>query len=193
MARSSIPSLATRVFLIVVGATGFAQMTQTALADDVTQEEDVKAVKEFLARFHKTWESGPTRLTSKTIETAYPDQRFYYVFSATVARRANRTKDTQVLRLNEKGQVGFVSYNEGLMQIGSIEDAKVAAAAIMSLHIGRDGPIQVDTNEVQVSKNEDWVCKAAHDGYHFEVVFDQNGKHKTTNMVFRAENNGGTP
>jgi uncharacterized protein (TIGR03067 family) len=193
MTRFSIRSLVLRLVLIAAGVTAFTEMTQAALADDVTQEKDVKAVKAFLAMFNKTWESGPTRITNKSIKAAYPNFRFYYVYSSPAARHADKDKTSQVLRLNKQGQVGYASPNEGLMKIGSIEEVKVAAAAIMSLGIGQDGPISVDANEVQVSSNDtNRVCKAVHDGCFFEVIFDRDSKYSSMSMVSRAKSDGGT-
>lgn len=182
MARFSIHSLVLRVLLIAAGATAVTVTGQAALAEDAMQERDVKAVKEFLAKSlmfkGKTWETGPTRITNKSIETAYPKLRFYYVFSSAAARRADKSKlDHQVFRLNKRGGVGFFSHDEGLMKIGSSEDAKIAAAANMSLQIGRNGPLSIEANDVKASRtDENWVCRAAKNGSFFEITFDRDGK-----------------
>jgi len=195
MVRFSIQSLVLRLFLMAVGTLGLTETAWMALANDASQEQDVKAITKFLAMFEgKTWESGPTRITNKAIEAAYPGMRFYYVFSSPAARRADKNKLSQVFQLDKRGHVGFVSRSEGLTKIGGDKDAKVAAAAIMSLRIGEDGLLSVDANEVQVSrKDTNWVCKAMHDGCFFEVVFDRDGEYVSMSAVSRIKGDGGRP
>ena len=45
--------------------------------------KDLAAVKKFLAAsFGKTWQQGPTAMQNGALDKAFPDVRFYYVFSS---------------------------------------------------------------------------------------------------------------
>jgi hypothetical protein len=178
MATSLIRSFMPRPLLVAAGLAVFAAGAQPLLAGDAAQEKDkdVKAIKKFADMFKKTWESGPTRLTNKAIEKAYPGYRFYYVFSSRAARKADKSKTAQVFQLTEEGQASFLSQDRGLMKIRDVNDAKVAAAAVMSLSLGFDVPIAVDANDVQASHNQQgWRCKANKKECFWDVVFDRDG------------------
>ena len=186
MVRLSIQLFLLRLFLISVGATAFAEMGRPVLADDVSPEQDVQAVKAFLASEDFTWDSGPTRITNKSIQAAYPDSRFYYVLFSVAGGGADTPKLSHVLRLDKTGKVSIRKHNDGLMKIGSVNEAKVAAAAVMSLAtaINPHGPISVEANDVQVSRgDENWDCKAVKTGHAFRVVFDKDGKYKDMNWT----------
>ena len=123
-----------------------------AMAADNGEGNDMTAVKEYLATQYrgKTWEQGPARLRNGAIDTAYPDWRFYYVFSS--QQPAPRVGwISVVLRIGREGRVtevsGAGSANKGLMKIRGGPDAKIAAAAVMSLSFGPFGPVLVSSDE----------------------------------------------
>ena len=146
------------------------------------------AVKEYLAAQYqgKSWDQGPTRLRNGAIDRAYPDWRFYYVFSSQQpAPRAGWI--SLVMRIGREGRVtevsGAGSTNEGLMKIRGGADAKVAAAAVMSLSFGPFGPVSVSVENVQVAPQYGgWYCLATPGAAGrrkttaLQVVFDADGQ-----------------
>jgi hypothetical protein len=148
--------------------------------------DDVKAVKKYLAEHcqAKNWEQGPSRLQNAAIDRAFPDSRFYYVFSSQLP--APRIDWISVMmRVRDDGSVAEVSgsgaANDGLMRVANAGDAKIAAAAIMSLAFGPSGPVSISSDDVRVAPmNGGWLCLATpgpaggKDGR--QVVFDADGR-----------------
>jgi hypothetical protein len=70
-------------------------------------------------------------------------------------------------------------YNQGLMRVTNDEDARISAAAILSLY-GSDhvGPGIVNAKEVTVTKTENgWSASVFRENaFRGEVVFDKDGK-----------------
>jgi hypothetical protein len=165
-----------------------ATISPPARAEGTGEDQDLAAVRKFLATQYqgKTWEQGPLRLRNGAIDTAYPDWRFYYVFSS--QQPAPRVDWISVLmRVGREGRVTEVSgagaTNEGLMRISGGEDAKVAAAAVMSLSFGPFGPVLVSSGDVRVApQNGGWYCLATPGAagrrktHALEAVFDANGR-----------------
>jgi hypothetical protein len=159
-------------------------------AEDAAEPKDVRAVEAYLAkRFPQMqWQRGPVRVKDAAVATAYPDSRFYYVFSPQYpVARANQV--SAMLRIDRQGTVTQVAapadYGEGLMKIAGAADAKTAAAAVMSLTFGPFGPVSVTADEVQVkAEGNGWVCtvmKGKAGGgrgaaTEFRVAFDGDGK-----------------
>ena len=146
-------------FMSVVGCLlmgGLVPAMSCQAADDHTKAEqgDVEAVKKFLATKHagETWGRGPTRIRGEAIDAAYSSARFYYVFSPQypIARAG---QISAMLRIGKDGTVTQLSapqdYNDGLMKIGAADDAKTAAAAVMSLTFGPFGPMPVERQRGQ--------------------------------------------
>jgi hypothetical protein len=160
-----------RFILVAICPFVFAMLAETVLANDATvQEQDIKAVKEFLAKYPSTWEKGPLRLTNKAIETAYPNVRFYYVFSSAESKKTGKSKDNLVAGVNEQGEVGFPAFPTQ-MKIGGVENVKVVAAALMSLHLMPTGPVSIEPNDVSASQKADgWFCRANKNGCFFKVT-----------------------
>lgn len=155
-----------------------------AAADEEAKPDprDVKRVEEFLsANVQGKWQTGPTRLENKSVTVAYPDSRFYFVFSG-MYPIARADQISAMLRLDKEGKVTQLKtpgdYNTGLMKIAKEDDAKTAAAAIMSLTFGPFGPVPVAADDVQVGhEGKGWVCTAGQPkGNKYRVVFDQDGK-----------------
>ncbi|HEY6402190.1 MAG TPA: hypothetical protein VI479_12315 [Blastocatellia bacterium] len=70
-------------------------------------------------------------------------------------------------------------YNQGLMRVTTDDDARICAAAILSLY-GSDhvGPEIVTAKEVTVTRTEDgWSCSVVRENaFRGAVVFDRDGK-----------------
>jgi hypothetical protein len=119
-------------------------------------KDDLKTFKEYLEKTHKDkkWGSGPARLDSKEIRKAYPDRRFYYVFSSPplppgaplpelIERHRRAMADFQknyisvTVSLDKDGvrplTAGVEDLARGLTAVQSDEDARVAAAAVLSV------------------------------------------------------------
>jgi hypothetical protein len=146
------------------------------------------------------WDGTPTRIESEEIRRAYGDRRFYFTFKAAPLppgaqlprlieeyKRAMQEYQKHSLRIT----VGIDSkersdtfraaedFNLGLMPVKSDEDARIAAAAILSL-MGDDQvhPGAVSAREVSVTRTQSgWTClvtrSRAFDG---KVIFDSSGR-----------------
>jgi transposase len=175
---------------------------------------DVAKVEEYLAKNHpgKTWEDGPTRIDTEEVRAAYGKRRFYYVFSKPPGRRGGgpppgaeildqlREAQTQFekervsLTIGIDGQEGITEYrkgedfSQGLPKIEDEADAKVAAAAVLSLFVADElGPRTVAAKDVTVDKDLSGrlarpphcsvaVGEAGKGGWRGEVFFDKDGK-----------------
>jgi hypothetical protein len=170
-------------------------------AGDVQAKQDLEAFRAFLKEAHvgKKWLEGPTRLDSPSIKAAYGDRRFYFVFSrpplmpgvnAGINIKAYKERLEEfsnkhislVVRIEEGKVVPLTraaDYNAGLMAVASDDDARTAAAAILSLY-GWDhaSPGVVDPKEVQVTRGEKgWSCQAQRKGaFAGTVMLDPKGQ-----------------
>jgi hypothetical protein len=153
----------------------------TTYADD-TAGRDVAAVQKLLKKQFPgdTWGRGPTRLNSRAIDTAYPHSRFYYVFSPQypVAREG---QVPAVVQIDGKDELRLVQkpgdYNQGLLAIRNADDAKTAAAAIMSLMLGPMGPREVSPDDVEVAAaGQGWRATAGKRPGRWKVEFDGKGQ-----------------
>jgi len=140
----------------------------TAALEAADQERDLQSVKRFLAEEFpdSKWSRGPTRMMNDAIATAYPTSRFYYVFSPQypIARGGL----TAMIRIARSGKAAKVStpgsFNAGLMAVTNDDEARTAAAAIMSLTFGPFGPVAVAAGSVDVARdNGGWKCTSATD------------------------------
>jgi membrane-associated protease RseP (regulator of RpoE activity) len=156
-----------------------------AASDEPTPDpQDLKRIQEYLsANVHGNgkWRSGPTRVEDKSIATAYPGLRFYYVFSPKYPV-AHANDVSLMLRVDRAGTVAPLKtpadYNVGLLNVAKQRDARMAAAAVLSLTFGPFGPTPVAPDDVKVNQNgKGWVCTAGQSkGHKFRVVFDEDGK-----------------
>jgi hypothetical protein len=148
----------------------------------------------------KKWKSGPTPMDSAEIRRAYPNARFYSVYSSPPmppGAPLPELLEAYKLKMDEY-QKQFISlairidaqetmtpfyeaedYNQGLMRVTNDEDARISAAAILSLY-GSDhvGPGIVNAKEVTVTKTENgWSASVFRENaFRGEVVFDKDGK-----------------
>jgi len=146
------------------------------------------------------WDGTPTRIESEEIRRAYGDRRFYFTFKA-----APLPPGAQLPRLIEEYKQAMQEYqkhslritvgidtkqradtfrtaqdfNLGLMPVKTDDDARIAAAAILSL-MGDDQvhPGAISAREVSVTRNQSgWTClvtrSRAFDG---KVIFDSSGR-----------------
>ncbi|MGH9755082.1 MAG: hypothetical protein ACREA2_20075, partial [Blastocatellia bacterium] len=148
----------------------------------------------------KKWQTGPAHIDSEEIRKAYGKQRFYYVFSSppTPPGAALQELIDEYHKKVEAYQKEFISltmsfdeegnmtslhkaedYNQGLMRVTTDGDAKIAAAAILSLYYSDlVGPGIVRATEVSVAKSENgWSCSVLRENeFQGTVYFDGDGK-----------------
>src|SRR5262245_31202539 len=149
----------------------------------------------------KKWQTGPARMDSEEIRTAFGKARFYYVFSSPplppgaplpeLIEEHQEKMDAYrkqfislTMRIDEEGKITPLheeeDYNLGMMRVTTDEDAKICAAAILSLYSSdeRVAPGIVAAKEVTVTKSENgWTCSVHRENaFEGEVVFDKEGK-----------------
>lgn len=192
------------LLLGLVGSMGLFFSTVAACQEgDATQAKaDITVFQGYLKKNYpgKKWQVGPTALDSKEIRKAYEKQRFYFVFSSPPSppganvpelieayrRNAAAYQKTFIslsISIDERGKIIPLQkpkdYNSGLMKVKTDEDARIAAAAVLSLQgAGRAGPGAVAAKEVTVSKSEKgWSCRVQRpNAFWGVVVFDADGK-----------------
>jgi hypothetical protein len=148
----------------------------------------------------KKWQSGPTFMDSEEIRRAYGKARFYSVYSSPPMPPGAPLPDLlkEYEQKMDEYQKQFVSltikideletmtslyeaadYNQGLMRVTTDDDARICAAAILSLYgSDRVGPEIVTAKEVTVTRTENgWSCGVFRENaFRGEVVFDKEGK-----------------
>jgi hypothetical protein len=182
----------------------FGIITHTAGKN--TQNEQLRAD---LTRFRnymeevkpgKKWQSGPTRMDSEEIRKAYGKMRFYSVYSspplppgaplpelveAYEQKMVEYQKQFISMTIGIDEQEGMAplyeanDYNQGLMRVTTDDDARICAAAILSLYgSDRVGPEIVTAKEVAVTRSENgWSCSVFRENaFRGQVVFDKDGK-----------------
>jgi hypothetical protein len=173
-----------------------AENQQTQTAADLTRfrnyMEEVKPGKK--------WRSGPTPMDSAEIRRAYGRARFYSVYSSPplppgaplpelleeYKQKMDEHKKQFVsltIRIDELERMAPLyeaeDYNQGLMRVTTDEDARIAAAAILSLYCSdRVGPQIVTAREVTVTRSEEgWSCSVHRENaFRGKVIFDRDGK-----------------
>jgi uncharacterized repeat protein (TIGR03806 family) len=179
-----------------------AWIKQVKPEDATPVKKDLKAFHDYLDKSYpkKKWQVRPTQLDSAGLREAYPNRRFYYVFSSPplppgaankelIEAYHNKMKEFQehyialAVSIDDKRTITRLgkpeTYNEGLMRIKTDDDARTAAAAILSLHIAsRAGPRVVEAKLVTVKKNDKgWTCSVQiRNVVQGTVVFDAKGK-----------------
>src|SRR5438067_9213765 len=135
----------------------FALLLGNVRAEDPSKDS-LAAFKEYLEKNYKDkkWQVGPARLDSKELQKAYPDQRFYYVYSSPplppgAPLRELLERHRQAMEDFRKNCISLTvvtskdgfqplktpeDFNRQLMAVKSDDDAKVAAAAAISLYAG---------------------------------------------------------
>ena len=151
----------------------------------------------------KKWQTGPTPIDSEEIRTAYGKLRFYYVYSSPppppgaplpelLEEYDRKMEEYQkqfislTFRIDEQGAIKSLQeedynqgYNQGMMRVTTDDEARICAAAILSLYISdRVGPEIVTAKEVTVTRSEKgWSCSVLRENaFQGAVVFDNDGK-----------------
>jgi hypothetical protein len=147
----------------------------------------------------KKWQIGPARIDSEEIRRAYENLRFYYVFSSPPTPPGAALPElleeyelkldkyqkefiSLTVRIDAQGRITphyEVDYNMGMMRVTTDEDAKICAAAILSLHSSDNvGPGVISAKEITVAKSENgWSCSVDRENeFQGEVYFDKDGK-----------------
>lgn len=148
----------------------------------------------------KKWQSGPTPMDSEEIRKAYGKARFYSVYSSPplppgaplpeLVEEYKQKMDVYqkqfvslTIRIDEQEKMTPLDeaedYNLGLMRITTDDDARIGAAAILSLYgSDRVGPGIVTAKEVTVARSGNgWTCSVFRENaFQGEVVFDKDGK-----------------
>lgn len=147
------------------------------------------------------WSGDPTPIASEELRSAYLGMRFYYTFQPAppppgapmpavleAHKRAMEEYNSHSLRLtigiDSQGQVHpyrvAAEFNSGLRLVKSDDEARVAAAAILTL-LGteRVGPRGIPASDVTVTHNASgWSCHVSQQpkGIQGTVVFDLSGQ-----------------
>src|SRR5262249_12235158 len=165
---------------------GFGLATRTAgqNAQDAQTRADFAKFQSYLEENKpgKKWQTGPARMDSEEIRKAFGKARFYYVFSSPplppgaplpelLDEHEKRMEEYRrqfislTMRIDEEGRITPLheeeDYNLGMMRVTTDEDAKICAAAILSLYSSDDrvGPGIVAAKEVVVTRTENgWSC-----------------------------------
>ena len=181
-----------------------AENQQTQIAADLTRfrnyMEEVKPGKK--------WQSGPTHMDSGEIRRAYGNARFYSVYSspplppgaplpelleAYKQKMDEHQKQfiSMTIRIDEQETMAPLyeaeDYIQGLMRVTNDDDARVCAAAVLSLYgSDRVGPGIVAAKEVTVTRSENgWSCSVFRENaFRGEVVFDRDGKCVSMKKVY---------
>jgi len=182
---------------------GIATCTAGKDAQDEQTRADFAKFQSYLEENKpgKKWQTGPARMDSEEIRKAYEKQRFYYVFSSPplppgaplpelLEEHQLRMEEYQkqfislIIRIDGEGKITPLheeeDYNQGMMRVATDEDAKICAAAILSLYSSDDrvGPGIVAAKEVTVTRTENgWSCSVHRENaFQGEVIFDKEGK-----------------
>src|SRR5262245_4820899 len=182
---------------------GIATRTAGQNAQDAQTMADLAKFQSYLQENKpgKKWQTGPARMDSEEIRTAFGKARFYYVFSSPpmppgaplpelLEEHRLRMEEyhkqfiSLTMRLDDEGRMTPLheeeDYNLGMMRVTTDEDAKICAAAILSLYSSDDrvAPGTVAAKEVTVTRTDSgWSCSVHRENaFQGEVVFDKEGK-----------------
>jgi hypothetical protein len=157
----------------------------------------------------KKWQTGPALMDSEEIRKAYEKQRFYYVFSSPptppgapldelLAEYELKKEVYQkqfislTIKIDGEGRITPLheeeDYNQGMMRITTDEDAKICAAAILSMYSSDDrvAPGVVSAKEVSVTRSDNgWSCSVFRENaFQGTVVFDSDGKCVSATKIY---------
>src|SRR5262245_13959305 len=129
---------------VIVGLSCFLSVAAPAVAapaEDGASAIEMKTFKAWLdsARAGYGCDEGPARFRNKTVESAYPGRRFYYVLTYARGIPPPFEHPTTVVADLTTGHVRPVhpvsmeGYRVGLVKASSAQNAKLAAAAVMIL------------------------------------------------------------
>ena len=173
-------------------------------------KEGLAAFRKYLGQKHpsKKWQTGPSRLDAPAVRAAYGTQRFYFVFSRPPLppganleggqeahqqrlKEFSQTHISVTARVDDQDRVvpllRAADFNTGLMKVADEQDARTAAAAILSLY-GHDQvpPGEVSPREVTVTRTDKgWSCQVQRrNAYQGDVTLDANGKCTAVSKVY---------
>ncbi|MBO0725325.1 MAG: hypothetical protein J2P52_06975 [Blastocatellia bacterium] len=184
---------------------GVALRTAGKNAQDEQIRADIAQFQSYLEanKPGKKWQIGPARIDSEEIRKAYGNLRFYYVHSSPpmppgaplpelLEEYDRKMEEYQkqfislTFRIDEQGGIKSLQeedynqgYYQGLMRVTTDDEARICAAAILSLYNSdRVGPEIVTAKEVTVTRTEKgWSCGALRENaFQGAVVFDNDGK-----------------
>jgi hypothetical protein len=129
-------------------------------------------------------DEGPAPFRNKTVEAAYPGQRFYYVLTYT--RGIQPPFENSVSLVAAVDDIGHVvpflpgtpaSYGRGLKRIKSSKDARLAGAAVMIVASCGERRWPIAPERVKVKKSsKGWTATYFYDSYSSSwVSFDKKG------------------
>jgi hypothetical protein len=190
-------------FGIVTHTTGRNAQNERLRADLARFQNYMEEVKP-----GKKWQSGPTLMDSEEIRKAYGQARFYSVYSSPplppgaplpelLEEYELKKKEYQeqfvslTMRIDDQDRMTTLykagDYNQGLMRVTTDDDARIAAAAILSVYCSdRVVPEIVSAKEVNVTRSENgWSCSVFRENaFQGAVVFDREGKVVSVTKVY---------
>jgi hypothetical protein len=170
---------------------------------------DGAAFRTFLKenKLDATWQKGdPIRMDTDAVRKAYGPYRAYYTFGSMPlgggafsperqkafqeALAEYRKNSLSIAVLIKDGKVTVLKkpadFNTGLMPIKTDEDARTAAAAIVSLlPAGELGPQRIEARNVKVTRDKGWTCTCRVGttfGGEARVTFDDEGRCTSVTM-----------
>ena len=129
-------------------------------------------------------DEGPAPFRNRTVEAAYPGQRFYYVLTYTRGIQPPFENSVSlVAAVDDSGRVApFLpgrpaSYGRGLKRIQSSKDAKLAGAAVLILASCGERRWPIAPERVKAKKtSKGWTATYSYDSYNSSwVSFDKKG------------------
>ena len=183
---------------------GIATRTAGKNAQDEQIKADLAKFRNYLEEIKpgKKWQTGPALMDSEEIRKAYYGKlRFYNVFSSPPMPPGAPLRELldEYEKMMEVYQKQFISltisvdeqgkitplheeedYNLGMMRVTTDEDARICAAAVLSMYSSdpRVGPGIVTAKEFTVTRSEKgWSCSVLRENaFQGEVLFDSDGK-----------------
>jgi hypothetical protein len=189
--------------LLLLGCAASQLRAAPAMPAAPLNPADVSAFHAYLSE-HKLsahWSGDPTPIASAELESAYPGMRFYYTFQPApppvgapipsvleAHKRAMEVYSAHSLRLtigiDSQGEVRpyqvAADFNAGLQPVKCDDEARVAAAAILTL-LGTEeiSPGVIPASAVIVMKSgSGWSCRVSQQpkGIEGTVLFDLSGR-----------------
>lgn len=183
--RFSLPAALGLVAAVVaLTAAGSAPAGPTASPPD----PGLEVFRAWLDREHAGYgcDEGPARFRNGTVDQAYPGQRFYYVLTYTRGiPPPYKNSISLVAAIDDSGRVipfragTPFSYRRGLKRAVSSKDAKLAAAAVLTLAScdpgGRRWAFRPERFKAK-RESKGWKCTFQHDKFFASWVrFDRDG------------------
>ena len=158
-----------------------------ARADDSAAAAELTTFKAWLdsARAGYGCDEGPAQFRNKTVESAYPGRRFYYVLTYTRGIPPPYEHPTTVVaevagrQVRPIHPVSMEGYRTGLVKVSSPDNARLAAAAVMILATAGERRWRYEPSLFKAKKQGgSWVCTYAHGSpiYTSRVTFDKAGR-----------------